>query len=91
MKYAYLSRRNIKIPSTKRLDFTNGSVYHPIIGDFSRRNGIKVVKRKSGYFVEYKYEGHLFKELIGKNKRIAGMVLRKIKSEITESRKNVSV
>ena len=46
-----------------------------------------VIKKKSYYYVEYRYAGRRFSERIGKNKRIAQVVMNRIKTEIAESRK----
>lgn len=50
-----------------------------------------VIKIKSDYFVEYQYAGRRFRERIGNSKTLAKKVLKKIRFEIAESRKNVSL
>jgi len=46
-----------------------------------------IVKKNSNYYVVYWYGGRRFQEQVGKNKRIAQVVMNKVKAEIAESRK----
>ena len=47
-----------------------------------------VYKKNSYYYIEYSYGGKRFREKIGKNKRIARVVLAKVRAEIAECRRN---
>ena len=47
-----------------------------------------VYKKNSDYYVEYRYGGRRFREKVGKNKKIARIVLAKIRAEIAECRRN---